>query len=135
MVKRLSIKFSKDAALTITRHALKREKLVYVAVANRAQKYPRDRSPIVYIGTTKNGVGRVAASAAGQARKLLLAHGVKQLHLFVVSCTALRGVETWKKLESGSSRLKIFTGLYRLETLKARIETGETSVHISAKLV
>ena len=85
----------------ITRQALKREKLVYVAVANKSQRYPRGRSSIVYIGTTKKGVGRIAASAAGQARKLLSNHGVRRLHLFVVSCTSLRGVETWKKLESG----------------------------------
>ena len=99
MAKRLRIKTSRDPAVTITRIGLKREKVVYVAVANKPQKYGRRRSPIVYIGSTKKGVARIADSAANQAQKHFHNYGLKRLHFYVVTCAPLGGVETWKKLE------------------------------------
>jgi hypothetical protein len=100
MGRRLSIKTGRQPAITITRQALKQRRLVYVARANKRIKYPFGRSAIVYIGTTATGVGRIAASAAHQARQFLDQHGVKHLELYVVACTPLRRVQTWTKLES-----------------------------------
>lgn len=100
MARRRNIKASRKPAITITRQALRAEKLVYVAVANKSRKYPFGyRSPILYIGTTRVGVQRIAQSAAARAQRLLANHGVNQLQFHVVSCTPLRNVKTWQKLE------------------------------------
>jgi hypothetical protein len=72
---------------------------VYVARANKKLKYQLRKSSIAYIGTTKNGGNRIAASAAKQANDLLGTHGIKQLTFFVVTCRAQRNVESWKFLE------------------------------------
>ena len=99
MANRLFIKISPKPAVTITRYGLKRKKVVYAAVANKQHKYPDGQSSVVYIGTTKKGVKRIADSAANQAKKQLFNYGVKRLSFYVVSCKALAGVESWKKLE------------------------------------
>ncbi len=100
MPRRRNIKASRKPAITITRQALRAEKLVYLAVANKSRKYPFGyRSPILYIGTTRTGVQRIAQSAAARAQRLLVNHGVSQLQFHVVSCTPLRNVRTWQKLE------------------------------------
>ena len=100
MVRRRNIKASIKPAITITRQAFGKEKIVYLAVANKARKYPLGyRSPIVYVGTTKAGAHRIAQSAAARAKVLLANHGVKQLSFHVVTCTPLQRVKTWLKLE------------------------------------
>jgi hypothetical protein len=75
--------------------------LVYIAVANRLVKYRHGRSRIVYIGTTRAGIARIAASAASKARLLLGERGVKQLAFYVVTCPPRPRVRTWHKLERG----------------------------------
>jgi len=100
MARRRTIRASHKPVITITRHGLDAKKLVYLAKANKARPYPFGRSAIVYIGTTRRGVRRIASSAASKAQKLLGEHGVKQLDFFVVSCRPLRKVETWRKLEN-----------------------------------
>ena len=77
MARKRSIKASRKPAIVITRHGLGRNKLVYVAKANKPRKYRYGRSAIVYIGTTKAGVKRIADSAAAKAELLLRDHGVK----------------------------------------------------------
>lgn len=100
MGRRLSIKTGRQPAITITRQAIKQKKLVYVARANKRVRYPFGRSAIVYIGTTAAGAGRIAASAAHQARQFLEMHGVKHLEFYVVACRPLRRIRTWAKLEN-----------------------------------
>jgi len=74
------VKATKSPALTISRIALHADQLVYVAQANRAIRYPNgERSAIAYIGTTKNGIARIASSAAWKARDILSRHGVNHL--------------------------------------------------------
>jgi hypothetical protein len=53
----------------------------------------------VYIGTTKKGVDRIAGSAAGRAEEIMSTRGLKELHVFVVSCSKRPGVQTWGRLE------------------------------------
>ena len=101
MAKKLTIQTTGLAAVTITRHAINREKLVYIACANKALSYRHGRSPIVYIGTTRKGVDRIAASAAVKAKLFLSDHGVKQLDFYVVGCAPRKKVKTWRKLERG----------------------------------
>lgn len=100
MVK-LTIKSPASPAVTITREAVKSDKLVYIAVSNRSWPYPHAKSRIVYIGTTQNGAHRMAASAAAKAQEMLDLHGVKQLEFYSVTCRSRQNVKTWRKLERG----------------------------------
>jgi hypothetical protein len=100
-MRKLPIKMSSHPAVIIHRRANTNKRLVYVAVANKAHKYPFGRSHIVYIGSTKKGAARVAASAAAKARELLTGFGVKELRFFTVSCRRRAHVKTWMKLERG----------------------------------
>lgn len=96
---KLTIRSSSDAAVTITRAAVKSEKLVYLAVANRPLKYEHGRSRIAYIGTTRHGAHRMAASAAAKAQEMLDLHGVKELCFYTVTCRSRQNVRSWAKLE------------------------------------
>ncbi len=97
----LTVQTTKKPAVTITRTATNAKELVYIAVANKAVKYPMGKSRIIYIGTSKNGADRIAASAANKAKQMLGLHGVTHLELFVVTSTSKGGVKTWSKLERG----------------------------------
>ena len=99
MAKRLTIRTSNHPAVTISRAALGRSRLVYIAKANKRFKYPENRSAIAYIGTTEVGVRRIATSAAVRAQKLLGLHGVKELKFYVITCKKKRRVKSWEKLE------------------------------------
>jgi len=93
------------------RSAIRSEKLVYIAKANKKIKYKYGMdSYIAYIGTTKKGANRIADSAAARAKELLTKYGVKKLDIFVVTCRAKRNVETWKKLET--ALILTFRGIY-----------------------
>lgn len=96
---KLTIQTTNSHAVTITRNALKAEKLVYLAAANKKLKYPHGSSRIAYIGTTKSGASRISQSAATKAEALLQLHGVSSLTFFVVTCASRSKVKTWKKLE------------------------------------
>lgn len=99
MVRRLTIRAAAAPVIIVSRAALHERSLVYVACANKLIKYPRGRSRVVYIGTTKNGIDRIAASAARTAKRFLNHHGVRSLDCFVVTCRKRPGLKTWKKLE------------------------------------
>lgn len=101
MAKKLTIRTFKKPAVIINRSAVATDRLVYLAVANKALKYRYGRSRIVYIGTTKAGASRIAASAAAKARAMLALHGVRHLEFHVVACPRRQKVQTWKKLERG----------------------------------
>jgi len=100
-MERLTVKSPASPAVSITREAVKSDKLVYIAVANKPTPYLHARSCIVYIGTTKNGAHRMAASAAAKAQEMLDLHGVKQLDFYAVTCRSRQNVQTWRKLERG----------------------------------
>jgi hypothetical protein len=97
----LTIQTTTKSAISITRTATNSSELVYIAVANKKITYANGKSRIVYIGQTKNGAERIAASAAKKAGMMLGLHGVKQLEFYVVTCTAQCPVKTWHKLERG----------------------------------
>jgi predicted GIY-YIG superfamily endonuclease len=87
--------------VVIHRRANSNKRVVYIAVANKSHKYRYGRSRILYIGSTKKGSSRVAASAAAKARELLSEHGVKTLEFYTVRCPGRQHVKTWMKLERG----------------------------------
>ena len=93
------IKITKSPVLTISRIALHADQLVYIAQANKALRYPGGTSAIAYIGMTKSGVARIAASAAWQARATLLRRGIRYLDFFVVTAQAKPRVNIPRKLE------------------------------------
>jgi hypothetical protein len=99
MPRRLSIIDHKNAAITIGRTAYKAERLVYIAVVNKRLAYLNGKSRIAYIGTTRKGATRIAASAAFRAQDLLKLHGVHEVEFFVIECTRRQNAITWKKLE------------------------------------
>ena len=101
MARRTSrVKTSKKPALTITRVSFEADELVYIAKANKSVRYPNgQRSAIAYIGTTKNGASRIAASAAYKARDILAQRGITHLAFFVVTAQRKRRVNIPRKLE------------------------------------
>jgi hypothetical protein len=101
MPRKLRIKAPRSPALTINRAAIEGDRLVYLALANRRVNYQYGQSHIVYIGTTKAGASRIAASAAAKASEMLNLHGVRQLEFYVVTCRSRKRVKTWTKLERG----------------------------------
>lgn len=98
---RLTVKSPTSPAVSITREAIKSDKLVYIAVANKQMSYSHGKSQIVYIGTTKNGAHRMAASAAAKAQEMLNLRGVKQLDFYAVTCKSKQNVKSWRVLERG----------------------------------
>ena len=83
----------------VTRVAVGRAKLVYAIVADRKTEYTHGRSRVVYIGTTKNGISRVAQSAAYWTDTVLCQRGVRSFDVHLVTCPARQGVRIWNKLE------------------------------------
>jgi len=98
---RLQISLKRDEALRATRVTIGKEKLVYVLVADKRLRYPKGKSRIAYIGTTKKGVARIAQSVAVRGEKILKLNGVRTFHARIITCNPRQNVETWKKLERG----------------------------------
>jgi predicted GIY-YIG superfamily endonuclease len=99
MTKILKIKLDKNPSVVIHRTAVRADKLVYIARANKKMRYPWGNSRIVYIGTTKNGIRRIASSAAWKGEQLLAEHGITQLDFYIVTCTRRKALPGWKRLE------------------------------------
>jgi len=75
--------------------------MVYILAANKYLSYRNGRSKILYVGTTKKGAGRPAASAVNKASEVFYKlHGVKTIDVHVVTCAKRKNVQTWKELES-----------------------------------
>jgi hypothetical protein len=75
--------------------------MVYILAANKSFKYKNGRSRILYIGTTKKGGNRPAASAVNKASEAFYKlRGVKTIDVHIVTCAPRKAVQTWKQLES-----------------------------------
>jgi len=98
-MRRLKVKLRPGVALRVTRVSLGGERMAYVMLANRRIAYRFGQSRIVYIGTTRKGVGRIASSAASKAAQVLTMHGIREFGVRVVTCRPRRNVKTWVKLE------------------------------------
>jgi len=100
MPRRLKISLGRGHAMQVTRIAIGNKKLVYAILTPKPHRYPWGRSRVVYIGTTKNGVSRVAQSAASKSDDVLRRlRGVKDFYVRIITCTARKNVKSWKKLE------------------------------------
>lgn len=107
----LKTKISNTPLLTLTRSRQWIDKMVYILVANRSFKYKNGRSRILYIGTTKKGGNRPAASAVNKASEAFYKlHGITTIHVYIVTCAPRKAIPTWKRLES--ALLDAFRGRY-----------------------
>lgn len=95
--------------MSIERDALERERLVYFLLANKKLKHQEGRSKIIYIGQTRNGIKRIAESAASNI-SVLQEHGVNTVQVYTVACKPRQNVNSWKKLER--AMLLEFRSLY-----------------------
>ena len=86
-MRNLRIRSSKTSLLTLTRSRQWTDKIVYILAANKYLPYSNGRSRIIYIGTTKKGAGRPAASAVNKATKVFnKLHGVKTIEVYIATC-------------------------------------------------
>jgi hypothetical protein len=99
MLRRLTVSLKRDPALTATRIAIGKSKLVYLLVTDKRLRYSKGRSRIAYIGTTKRGIGRVAGSAAHRAADILALRGVRSFTARIVTCPPRQKIATWTKME------------------------------------
>ena len=86
--------------------------MVYILSANKYLPYKYlpykgarfktvGRSKIIYVGTTKKGAGRPAASAVNKASEVFYhLHGVRTIDVHIVTCAAHNKKYTWKRLEA-----------------------------------
>jgi hypothetical protein len=86
--------------------------MTYILVANKKFKYPSgERTHVLYIGTTRKGARRPAASAVEKAMAMFgSVRGVKQIGIYLLNSESRRNVKTWQKLES--ALLAIFRQRY-----------------------
>ena len=98
-MRRLQVNLNKKSVMAVHRRILKKKKLVYLLTAAKPVKYRGGRSKVVYIGTTKKGVRRIAGSAAWRAEEIMSTRGLKEVNVFIVSCSSCPGLPTWRRLE------------------------------------
>jgi len=127
-------KLHKSEVMVVDRSAIKQKHLVYLLAASKPQKYPDGKSGIMYIGSTQNGVARVASSAARQARWILTGYGIRKFTARVVTCPGRPGLKMWRVLERdllltfkhrfgrlpwlNKQKPKFLSGLFRAEKLE-----------------
>lgn len=99
MAQRLRISLKPKPAITMRRVALEHERLVYAICADRKLKYENGYSQIAYFGTTRNGISRVANSAAQRSWDVLWSYGVQSFDVRIVTCRPRQGFKSWLKLE------------------------------------
>ncbi len=98
-LRRLSVSLKRGHAMEISRISVGNQKLVYVLLADKKLNYSDGRSRVAYLGTTKNGIDRVANSVAYRAPDVFALRGVQRFEVRVVTCTPRQRVKTWVKLE------------------------------------
>ena len=96
---RLRISLKPEHAIEVPRVSVGARRLVYVICASRPLPYEKGASKIAYIGTTQNGIDRVAQSAASRSDEVLGLHGIDRFHVRVVTCGPRRHVRSWRRLE------------------------------------
>jgi hypothetical protein len=125
---RARISLKRGAAIRVERISIGNQKLVYVLLADKKIRYKEGRSRIVYIGTTKNGIDRVAQSVAARADEIFKQRGVMEFNARIETCGPRQRVKTWHKLER--ALLLTFNSIYHQVPLcngtgHRLVETGE----------
>ncbi len=99
MIKKIKANFIKEPAITVNRVAVQSDTVVYIFVASKQQQYKLGKSRIIYVGTSKRGISRMASSMAEKADAALHLHGVTHFDVKIATCTKRQNRETWKILE------------------------------------
>jgi hypothetical protein len=111
-MRKLKIRPSPKPLLTMTRSHQWSPRMVYILTANKYLPYKYlpykgarlktvGRSKILYIGTTKRGAGRPAASAVNKASEVFYhLHGVRTIEVHILTCAPHNKKHTWKRLEA-----------------------------------
>lgn len=87
-------------AMTVFDAGLSSDKLIYIMVASKMLPYPRRRSAVAYIGSSENGIARMATSAATRAQDILNLPRVNKFDVVPISSPGRPGAKGWwKKLE------------------------------------
>jgi uncharacterized RmlC-like cupin family protein len=97
------MKFPKKPFLTLLRsRQWDKKKMAYILVADKSYMTKAGlRTRIIYIGTTAKGASRPAASAVNKASQIFYKdHGVRELDVFIVTCSGRQNMKTWKRLEA-----------------------------------
>lgn len=97
--RKLRVSLKAQPVLTLNRVKLDGDQFVYVIQAKRKFHYANGSSRVVYIGTTSQGLARLAQSAAAKAAPLLSKHGVTSFDVRVITCRPRQKVLTWRVLE------------------------------------
>lgn len=114
--KSITIREASRPAMTITRAALRAEKVVYLICSARPQKYDMGRSRILYIGTTSRGAKRYATSLSHKAIACLRAWGVRELNIHTLTPGGDHEDKHWLTLEG--DLLRAFKARYGSVPLK-----------------
>lgn len=85
--------------MEVTRVSIGDDRLVYAMVADKKLSYPRGRSRVAYIGTTKNGIFRITSSVAERANTILKMPGVESFEIRIITCHRRKHVKMWYRLE------------------------------------
>jgi flavin-binding protein dodecin len=118
--------------------------MVYILSANKYFRYRDGRSKtlgwssILYIGTTKTGAGRPAASAVNKASEAFYhLHGVKTIDVHIVTCAAHNQKYTWKHLEAAllDAFWKRYFNLPQYNKVKPKHEEGHFGSRPLTKLI
>jgi hypothetical protein len=98
--RKVKVSLSSEAVITLGHKAIRSDRCVYVLVTNKHVKYRNGKSRIVYIGTTKRGVRRVASSVAHRAEDALEQRGARTVQAHLLTYTGRTGKHNlWKHLE------------------------------------
>jgi predicted GIY-YIG superfamily endonuclease len=116
-------------AMTVYRRALKHRKLVYILAARKTLKYKNGRSRVLYIGTTKKGISRIAESVAHRSKKILKQRGVREMDVHVVSCERRPGLKSWALMER--ALVAQFRSRYwQVPSCNTQLKNKRTSEHL-----
>ena len=98
----MKVKLNEQPVMTVYRRILNKDKLVYLLVGPKPIRLPGlhgGRSRIAYVGTTRKGKHRIAASAAYRAEEIFEKRGLRKLDVHVVTCRSTQGLTSWQYLE------------------------------------
>src|SRR5271168_3808608 len=99
---KLRMNCSKTPLLIMARHdQWTKKRIVYIIAINTPLRYKYGRSRIIYIGTSKRGANRLAASASHRGRDAFKElRGVKTVGVHIVTCASRKALKSWAKLEA-----------------------------------
>lgn len=89
-----------NPAMTVFKSRYWKPRMVYVLRADKATRYEKGFSRIVYIGETKRGTRRPAGSAASKAMRTFgIVRGIRRLDVHPLTFRGKQSVKMWEILE------------------------------------